>query len=216
MPIRVMIADDHPLVRLGLRSSIERSGKDVQVVAEAADGVEVLAMAAKTPADVYVLDISMPERNGIDTMRELIGRDASTKVIILSFHSSQAMVEQAMTAGARGYLTKETATQTVVDAIEQVYAGRFYLSPDIAHFVVDGYLGRKPRKRGSAPVALTGQERKVLQLIAEGHSNKEIATLLGVAENTVHTHRNHVMAKLDLHKQADLVRYAVREGIAKA
>ena len=122
-----------------------------------------------------------------------------------------------LAAGARGYLTKETASATVVEAITEVHAGRYYLCPAIAHFVVEAGLMRKKHavRSGSAPAALTGQERKVLQLVAEGHANKEIARLLGVSANTVHAHRNSVMAKLDLHKQAELVRYAIKAGIAK-
>ena len=141
----------------------------------------------------------------------------AAKVIILSLHSTKAMVEAALAAGARGYLTKEMATRTVVEAVTEVHAGRYYLCPTVAHFVVEaGFIRRKgPRLRGAAPVGLTGQERKVLQLIAEGHSNKEIAALLNLSANTIHVHRNSVMAKLNLHKQADLVHYAIKAGIAK-
>lgn len=217
MSIRVLIADDHPVVRDGLRLTIERSGRDIVVAGEAADGMEVLKMAGTRPADVYLLDITMPRLNGIDTARELIRRSPATKVIMLSLHDTRAMVEEALAAGARGYITKEMATQTVVEAITEVHAGRCYLCPAIAHYVVEASLLRKkdPAGRGAARAALTRQERRVLQLIAEGHANKEIARLLGVSANTVHTHRNSVMAKLDLHKQADLVHYAIKAGIAK-
>ena len=127
------------------------------------------------------------------------------------------MVQESLAVGARGYLTKEMATRTVVEAVTEVHAGRYYLCPMVAHFVVEaGFIGRKgSRLRGAIPVGLTGQERKVLQLIAEGHSNKEIAAMLDLSKNTIHAHRNSVMAKLNLHKQADLVRYAIKAGIAK-
>jgi two-component system NarL family response regulator len=217
MSIRVLIADDHPVVRDGLRMTIERSGKDIQVVAEASDGMEVLKLAAKDSADVYILDITMPAMNGIETARELLKKAPAAKIIMLSLHDTKALVEEALAVGARGYLTKESATRDVVDAISEVRAGRYYLSPRIAHHLVNaGQKGkRRSRNLRPGPGALTGQEKKVLQLIAEGHSGKEIAVLLGLSAHTVHAHRSSLMAKLDIHKQADLVRYAIREGIAK-
>ncbi|MGA2555509.1 MAG: response regulator transcription factor [Verrucomicrobiota bacterium] len=217
MSIRVIIADDHPVVRDGLRLTIERSGEDIVVVGEASDGMEVLEMARTKRCDVFILDITMPRMNGIETTRELLRRLPGAKIIVLSLHDTSAVVEEALAAGARGFLTKETATRNVVDAVAEVHAGRYYLSPSVAHFVVETAVqGKKGmRKRGEAPVALTGQERKVLQLIAEGQSSKEIADLLGLSVNTVHVHRNQMMARLNLHKQADLIRYAIKVGIAK-
>lgn len=217
MSIRVVIADDHPVVRDGLRLAIERSGKDIVIVGEASDGMEVLEIARTRPPNVFILDITMPKLNGIETARELLRRSPGAKIIMLSLHDTKVMVEEALSAGARGFLTKEAVTRTVVDAVTEVHAGRFYLCPSIAHFVVDAvFLGKKSlQKRGATPVALTGQERKVLQLIAEGHSNKEIAAMLDLSVNTVHAHRNQAMAKLNIHKQADLVRYAIKAGIAK-
>jgi DNA-binding NarL/FixJ family response regulator len=217
MSIRVVIADDHPVVRDGLRLMIERSGKDIVVVGEASDGMEVLKTATTSPADVFILDITMPNMNGIESARELLKRSPAAKIIILSLHDTKAMVEEALAAGARGYLTKEAATRNVVEAVTEVHAGHYYLCPQIAHFVVEaGLMGKGgSRKRGAAPVALTGQERKVLQLIAEGHSNKGIAAKLDVSVNTIHTERNSMMGKLNIHKQADLVRYAIKAGIAK-
>ena len=196
---------------------IERSGMDIAVVGEASDGLEVLKMARTRPANVFILDITMPNLNGIETARELLKQNPAAKVIMLSLHSTKAMVEESLAAGARGYLTKEMATRTVVEAVTEVNAGRYFLCPTIAHFVVEaGFIGRRgSRLRGAAPVGLTTQERKVLQLIAEGHSNKEIAALLDLSANTIHAHRNSVMAKLNLHKQTDLVHYAIKAGIAK-
>jgi len=217
MSIRVLIADNHPVVLDGLRMTFERSGKDIVIVGEAADGMEVMKMAATRPVDVFILDITMPNMNGIETARELLKRFPAAKVIILSLHDTKAMVEEALAAGARGYLTKEMVTRTVVEAVAEVHAGGYYLCPKIAHFVVEASLRGKEasRKRGAASVALSGQERKVLQLIAEGHSNKEIAAILDLSVHTIHTHRNSVMAKLNIHKQADLVHYAIKAGIAK-
>jgi two-component system NarL family response regulator len=217
MPLHLIIADDHPVVRDGLRMTLERSGKDIVIVGEASDGMEVLKLTRTMSADVFILDITMPNMNGIETARELLKRFPKSKIIMLSLHDTKAMVEQALAVGARGYLTKETATRNVVEAVTEVHAGRYYLSPAIAHYVVAaGPLKNKgPQKSGAAPVALTGQEKKVLQLIAEGHSTKEIANLLERSVNTIHVHRNNLMRKLDLHKQADLVHYALKSGIAK-
>jgi len=214
--IRVLLADDHPVVRDGLRFSIERSKKDIEVVAETANGLEVLLQAERAPADVYILDITMPELNGIETTKELLRRQPSGKVIILSFHSSRAMIEKSLAAGAQGYLTKETATRNVVEAVLEVSAGRSFLSPDVAHLIVQNYAGCTRRNGDTArTVALTGQEKRVLQLIAEGYSTKEIAVKLDRSVNTINAHRKRVMAKLGLRKTSELVRYAIREGIAK-
>ena len=217
MSIRVVIADDHPVVRDGLRLAIERSGKNIVIVGEASDGMEALEIAKTKPSDVFILDITMPKLNGIETTRELLRRFPGAKIIMLSLHDVRAMVEEAMAIGVRGYLVKETATRNLVDAVTEVHAGGYYLSPTIAHYLVETcQMGENGlRKHVGAPFDLTGQERKVLQLIAEGSSTKEIAAVLGLSFNTVHTHRNHAMAKLGLHKQADLIHYAIKAGIAK-
>ena len=217
MSIRVVIADDHPVVRDGLRLAIERHGKDIVIAGEASDGRQVLEIARTKPADVFVLDATMPKMNGIEAARDLRKEIPGAKIIIMSLHDTRAMVEEALAVGARGYLTKETATRNVVDAVTEVHAGGFYLCPRIAHYVVESSLKEKKgrRKRGAAAVALTTQERKVLQLIAEGRSTKEVASELGLSFNTVHTHRSNLMAKLKLHKQSDLVHYAIKAGLAK-
>lgn len=217
MSIRVFIADDHPVVRDGLRMTIEHSGKDIAVVAEAADGMEVLKLARNTPVDVFILDITMPNLNGIETARELCKISPRARIIMLSLHDTRTMVEEALATGAQGYLTKETATRNVVKAVTEVHAGRFYLCPRVARFMDAATLAApKPRRLpGAITPALTGQEKRVLQLIAEGCSNKEVAALLDLSVNTVHVHRTNLMAKLNLHKQADLVRYAIKAGIAK-
>lgn len=216
MSIRVIIADDHPVVRDGLRMALEREGTDIVVVGEASDGTEVLTIAGATPADVFILDITMPNMNGIEAARELCRDHPAAKILMLSLHDAPVMVEEAFGAGARGYLAKETATRHVAEAVTRVHVGHRYLSPEVVHFAVDGLLGTKSyRKRGTARGPLTRREREVLQLIAEGHSNKAIAAMLGVSYNTVHAHRNRVMAKLGIHKQAELVRYAIKAGIAK-
>jgi two-component system, NarL family, response regulator NreC len=217
MSVRIVIADDHPVVRDGLRLTIDQSGKAIVIVGEASDGLQTLDIAQTKRAEIYILDITMPNMNGIETARELLRRFPEAKVIILTLHDTRAVVEEALTAGARGFLTKEMATRNVVDAVTEVHAGRYYLSSSIAHYVVEsGHLGNNRLQRpGNAVAALTGQERKVLQLVAEGRSNKEIADVLNLSVHTVHAHRNRVMAKLNIHKQAELIRYAIKADIAK-
>ena len=215
MNIRVLIADDHPIVRDGLRYSIQRSEKKIEIVAEVSDGQEALQAARKHSVDVFILDIAMPRMNGLNTSRELIKKYPKAKIIILSLHDSRALVEEAMETGVRGYLTKETASRNVVEAICEVHAGRFYLSSDIAHYVVEKALGNTRKSRASKKAALTLQEKRILQLIAEGRTAKEIASELGRAVNTIHAHRKNLMAKLGIHKGTDLVRFAIKEKIAK-
>lgn len=214
--IRVLIADDHPIVREGVKFTIEKSANNIRVVAEAGDGNEALELASATPADVFILDITMPGLNGLEATRRLVRLRPGAKVIILSLHDSRAFVEEALAAGARGYLLKETAARDLVEAIRQVHRGRCFLSPGIAHHLVDPL--RRPGARRSAPghADLTSREREVLQLIAEGLTGKEIAARLRLALNTVHVHRRNLMARLGLHKETELVRYALREGLAKA
>lgn len=215
-PIRVVVADDHPVVRDGLRLTVEREAPDIDVTAEAGDGRSVLEFARTGCADVYILDITMPDLNGLETARRLLKMDAGVRVIILSLHATRAFVEEALQIGARGYLLKESATTDVIDAVRAVHAGDFFLSPGVSHFVVDGFLKkRRSSRRGERTPGLTSREREVLQLIAEGLASKEIAARLGLSVNTVRVHRTNLMAKLALHKETDLVRYAVKAGIAK-
>jgi two-component system NarL family response regulator len=212
--IRVLIADDHPLVRDGLRFSIERNCRDIRIVAEAADGREVLQLAESQAVDVFVLDLTMPRLNGLDTAHELIRRQAKARIALLSIHESRSLVEQALRTGVRGYLTKETASRTIIEAIRELHAGRRYLSPEIAHYAGQSRpLEHRKRPRGMEN--LTAQERRVLQMIAEGWTVRQIAAELGRTLSTIQSHRKNLMSKLDLHKQTDLLRFAVKEGIAK-
>jgi len=215
MKIRVMIADDHPVVREGLRGAITQNTTDIEVVAEARNGPDLLAQAESTGADVYVVDVSMPLLNGIETAARLRRLDPRAKILMLSIHDSEAIVARAIEAGIDGYLLKESAVREVIQAIREVHRGRFFLSPGISRFVVEGFLGRRrdsaaPRRKGD----LTLREREVLQLVAEGFTTKGIAERLGLSPNTVRVHKNSIRSKLGLHRQSDLIRYAVREGIA--
>lgn len=216
MSIKVLLADDHPVVRDGLKYVIEKEGGGIKVVAEASNGKEVLALAERKAVDVFVVDISMPILNGIETTAELVKKNPANKVIILSIHGTQSFVEKALDAGAKGYLLKESATEDIIFAIKEVSIGRYFLCPAISKFVVNGFLGKRPDyQRHTKIVELTSREREILQLIAEGFTSKEIHKHLNVSMNTVLVHRKNIMQKLNIHKQADLVRYAIKEGISK-
>jgi two-component system response regulator NreC len=207
--ICIHIADDHSVVVEGLKAVIKRTAPDITVTGQAASGREALALARRSPADVYVYDISMPPPNGLDAMAELLGTCPGAKVIILSMHDDRATVEKALRAGARGYLVKESAAEEITGALRSVFGGVRYLSPSIEHLL----SAARPR-RGDG-TELTRKEKEVVRLIAVGLGNKEIAAELGLSPQTVHVHRRNISAKLDIHKQTDLVRYAIREGLAK-
>lgn len=216
MIIRVILADDHPVVRDGIKSIVGRRGTNIEIIGEVSNGKELLEMAKENPADVYVIDITMPILNGIETTERLIKMEPQSKIIILSIHDSRIFVEKALKSGARGYILKEDATEEVIQAIHDVHNGRYFLSPGVSKYVVQGYLGKlHGYKKRQKFVNLTKREREILQLIAEGYTNKEIAKRLSLSTNTVHVHRNNIMQKLDIHKQADLIRYAIKEGISK-
>ena len=214
MSIKVVLADDHAIVRDGVRAVLERKGKDMQVVAEISNGKELLAWAAKNDADVYVVDISMPILNGIESTQRLLKIKPDAKVVMLSMYDDRVSVEKALKAGAKGFIVKVSTADEIVDAIREVSGGRFYLCSKVSKYVVQGFLGRtSPRKRDVT--GLTPKEREVLQLSAEGYSSKQIAKNFNLSLNTIHVHRNNIMKKLNIHKQAELVRYAIKEGIAQ-
>jgi len=209
--LRVILADDHTLVRAGLRSLIEQM-KDVTVVAEANDGHEVLALVSAHHPDVVLMDITMPGMNGFEAALRLKKDDPQVKIIILSMHASEEYVLQALRAGASGYLLKDAAPLELGLALQSVARGETYLSPPISRQVVDGYMQRVGQ--GEQPLALlTGRQREILQLIAEGSSTKEIARKLNLSVKTVETHRAQLMERLDIHDVAGLVRFAVRHGM---
>jgi len=216
MSIRVLLADDHPVVRDGLRSVIDKKAEDIKIIGEASNGNDVLEIAKKNQVDIYVLDISMPILNGIETTDRLMKMNPDSKIIMLSIHDGHIFVEKALKRGARGYILKESATEEVIHAIREVYKGRFFLSPTISKFIVKGFLGKmQGHRRYEKPVNLTQREREILQLIAESFANKEIARKLNISLYTVQVHRRNIMQKLDIHKHADLIRYAIKEGISK-
>lgn len=209
--LRVILADDHTLVRAGLRSLVEQL-KDVTVVAEASNGHEVLSLASAHHPDVVLMDITMPGMNGFEAALRLRKDHPQVKIIILSMHASEEYVLQALRAGASGYLVKDSAPLELGLALQAVARGETYLSPPISRQVVDHYVQRVGQ--GNQPLAhLTGRQREILQLIAEGGSTKEIARKLNVSVKTVETHRAQLMERLDIHDVAGLVRFAVRHGL---
>ncbi|NIN01039.1 MAG: response regulator [candidate division Zixibacteria bacterium] len=216
MSIKVLLADDHPVVIDGLRSIIDKKAEDIKIIGEASNGNDVLEMAKKNQVDIYVLDISMPILNGIETAERLIKMNPYSKIIMLSIHDSHAFVEKALKSGARGYILKESATEEVIHAIREVYKGRFFLSPAISMFIVKGFIGkRQGYRRSEEAFNLTQREREIIQLIAESFTNKEIARQLNISLYTVQVHRKNIMKKLGINKHASLIRYAIKEGISK-
>ncbi|MBU2574165.1 MAG: response regulator transcription factor [Elusimicrobia bacterium] len=215
MPIKVLLADDHSIVREGLKAVLKRTAPDIIVAGEASDGNQALELAKKTPADVYLLDITMPFLNGLEAMARLLRGDKKAKIIILSMHDDRPTIEKALRAGARGYLIKESAAGDVVRAVREVYNGRHYLSPSVAGVEIDDILDAPFDKLKQQSSALTSREKEIIQQIAEGLGDKQIAYKFRISRNTVHVHRHNISLKLDIHKQTDLVRYAVKEGIAK-
>ena len=211
--LRIVLGDDHTLVRQGLRKILEEQ-PDWEVVAEASDGRSAVQQTLSRQPDVVILDIGMPLLNGIEATRQITRRFANISVLILSMHSEEAYITQAMQAGARGYLLKDSADTELIGAVAAVAAGKSFFSPAVAKVMLDDYV-RHLAAKGIVDrfESLSEREREVFQLIAEAHSNKEIADLLSVSPATVETHRAHILQKLDVHNTAELVLYAVRRGI---
>ena len=209
MPLRIILADDHLIVRQGLRSILEREA--YTVLGEAGDGREALRLAQELRPDVAVLDLAMPLLNGLDAAREIRRVSPQTKTILLTMHTEDPYVMEALRAGVKGYLLKTQAAQDLVQAIREVSRGAMYLSPGISRTLVEAYLA----KSELPPDPLTPREREVLQLVAEGKTTKEVAVILGVSVKTAESHRTRIMGKLEIHETASLVRYAIRRGLVQ-
>jgi DNA-binding NarL/FixJ family response regulator len=207
--VSVVLGDDHPLVRHGVRRLLER--EEFDVIAEASDGLEVVALAGQHRPDVVVLDLSMPTLNGIGAARELARVSPSTKVIILTMHTDEHYILEALRAGVKGCVSKTQAPEHLLQAIREVCRGGVYLSPSVSGVVVQGYLAKTEMPFDP----LTDRERQVLQLIAEGKTTKQAAGVLGVSVKTAESHRTSLMSKLDIHSTAALVRYAIRRGVVE-
>lgn len=210
--IRVLLADDHALVLAGIRALIEELG-DIQIVAEASNGREAVALAKQHQPDLVVMDISMKELNGIDATAQIVADVPSTRVLILSMHTTEDFVRRALKAGASGYLVKDSAPLDLQMAIAALMRDEIYLSPRVSKHVISGFLAGQPKHEESSIDTLTSRQREILQMIAEGKSTKEIAFQLGVSVKTVETHRAALMERLDIHDIAGLVLYAVRHRL---
>jgi two-component system response regulator NreC len=212
-PIRILLADDHNVMRRGLRLLLENQ-PGFTVVAEAADGRLAVQQAQATKPDVAVLDIAMPHLNGTEAAQRITEALPNTAVIILSMHSDEGYVLRALRSGARGYLVKDSAESDLIEAIKAVSEGKAFFSPEVSRMLVEDYV-REIRTRGVEDryELLTAREREILHLLAEGNSNKEIATLLQLSLFTVETHRRNLQEKLNLHSLAEVILYAVRKGL---
>jgi DNA-binding NarL/FixJ family response regulator len=213
MNTRIMLVDDHEVVRQGLRSLLERE-EGIKVVAEASDGHTALRLAAEVSPDIVIMDVRMPDLNGVDATRQMVAAHPGLRVIALSAQADAQSTSEMLRAGASGYVLKEAAFEELVIAIKAVSGGKVYLSPSIAGDVVRGFVSGAPGElRSSAYTALSPREREVLQLTAEGHSTKAVANLLHVSVKTIETHRRNIMEKTGIDSVAGLTRYAIREGI---
>lgn len=211
--IRIILADDHALMRRGLRLVLEQQ-KDFEVVGEASDGREAVKLAETVRPDVIVLDITMPNLNGIEAARQINVKQIGVSTIILSMHADESFVLRALKAGARGYLLKESAEADLINAVRVVSEGKSFFSPTVSRTLVEDYVRQmQDRDIEDSYDLLTIRERELLQLIAEGKSNKDIASLLNLSLYTVETHRSNILGKLNLHSVPELILYAVRKGV---
>jgi len=212
-PIRILLADDHTVMRNGLRLLLERQ-PNLIVVGEASDGRETVRAAESVSPDVVVMDIAMPNLNGIEAARQITAARPETAIVILSMHSDESYVIRALKAGARAYLLKDSAEGDLIAAIHAITDGKSFFSPAISRILVEDYMRQLEQKHVEDTYELlTAREREILQLLAEGKTNKEVATILNLSVYTIETHRTHILQKLNLHNVPELILYAVRKGI---
>jgi len=212
MKTKILLADDHKIIREGLRALLDKE-PDMEVVGEAQDGLTTVKLARKLLPNIIIMDIGMPDMNGIDATRQIISETQGIKVIALSMHSDRRFVLQMLKAGASGYLLKDSAFEELASAIKTVIAGQPYLSPKITDVVIKEYIFSLPKNEDTVFTKLTVREREVLQLIAEGKATRQIAMHLNVSVKTIETHRQQVMEKLGIRSIAELTKYAIREGL---
>jgi DNA-binding NarL/FixJ family response regulator len=213
-PLRILIADDHEIVRRGLRALLE-TRPDWEVVGEAVTGRQAVEEARRLVPDVVIMDITMPEMNGLEATRQVRKEVPEIEVLVLSVHDSEQLVREVLEAGARGYVLKSDAGRDLVAAVESMCQHKPFFTAKVSEMMLEGFLRGGPAEAQKLPPALTAREREIVQLLAEGKSNKEAADVLGISVKTVETHRSHVMAKLNLHSMSDLVRYAVRNRFSE-
>lgn len=210
--IRVVIADDHNLVRQGLRALLENSG-EVQVVGEAATGLEAIELTELHKPDIVVMDLSMPRLSGAQAAERIVALNLPTRIVILSMHADTALVQQLLRRGVKGYLLKDAVTEELILAVRSAYQGKVYLSPTVSDSVMNLLMSPPPENVQSVADLLSVREREVLQLIAEGHTNLSIAEQLGISVKTVEKHRANLMAKLEVNDIASLIRVSIKHGL---
>jgi DNA-binding NarL/FixJ family response regulator len=211
MNVRILLVDDHDIVRAGLRSILQNE-RNVEVVGEAPDGRTALQLVAELTPAIVLMDISMPDMNGLDATRQIVAQKGGVKVIALSMHSDRQFVVEILKAGASGYLMKNSVAPELPAAIRAVASGKIYLSPSVTDIVVEDFV-RNRTPAGSALESLSPREREVLQLLAEGKTSKEIAAALHVSQKTAESHRAQLMERLNIHTVAELTKYAIRQGL---
>jgi len=211
--VRILLADDHTVMRNGLRLLLERQ-PNLKVVGEAADGRQAVALSESASPDVVIMDIAMPNLNGIEAARQIVSHNPRTAIAILSMHSDESYVIRALKAGARAYLLKDSAEADLLAAVRALSEGKSFFSPAISRILVEDYM-RQLERQGAEDTyeLLTNREREILQLLAEGRTNKVVAAMLNLSLYTVETHRTHILQKLNLHNVPELILYAVRKGI---
>jgi two-component system response regulator NreC len=211
--LRILLADDHIVMRTGLRALLERQS-NLEVVGESENGRETVELAASLRPDVVVMDVGMPVLNGIEATQTIVTQYPTVAVVILSMHADESYVMRALKAGARGYLLKDSAAADLLGAIQAISQGKSFFSPKVSRILAEDYV-RVLKQKGAVDTydLLTSREREILQLLAEGKANKEVAIALNLSPYTVETHRSHILQKLSLHNSAELVLYAVRKGI---
>ena len=209
--VRILIADDHELFRRGLAAELTQVPGWI-MVAEAANGRDAVALAAELKPDVVVLDLTMPELNGLEAARQIASADPAARILILTAHESEQVVREVLSAGAQGYVLKSDAGRVLVAAVQALLDGRFFFTSTVARMVLDGYLRNESRDADAAHT-LSAREREIVQLLAEGNSNKDIARALKISVNTAETHRSNIMRKMGFASLPELVRYAIRNRI---
>jgi len=211
-PVRILIADDHAIIRAGLRALLAHE-PGFEIVAEASDGREAMELAERELPHVAVLDISMPALNGLEAARQISAQLHDIQLIMLTVHADECYLLSSLKAGARGYVLKSSAEFEIVEAVRAVSQGKAYFSPKVSRMLADEYMRSPEAKQVDPYDLLTSRERQILQLLAEGQSNKDIANLLDLSPTTVMCHRQHILQKLKFHSLADLILYAIRKGV---
>ena len=215
--LRLLIADDHEIVRKGLRAILQEQ-PGWEIVGEAVNGREAVEKAQTLKPDVTIIDISMPELNGLEAARQMLKNSPQCKILILTMHESDAVIRDVLDAGARGYLLKSDASRDLVSAVDAIRRNKTYFTARVAQMVLDGYLDKKPKLNDpeNHKSLLTARQREIVQLLAEGKSSKEVAVALNLSVKTAETHRANIMSRLDCHSVSELVLYAVRNNIIQA